>query len=80
MQSQYDPLWGSQWTRITLFNEQDREEQVETVVYLLCFESMRKWEMLHFDTEWVYKHFIFNISVSSRGRERRRLNLQLPVK
>ena len=62
---------------MALFNAQDREEQVETALYFLCYESMRKRERLHFDTERAYKHF--NIAVSSGSRGRRRLNLQLPV-
>ena len=48
---------------MTLFNEQDRDEQVETALYFLCFESMRERSMLHFDTEWAYKHLVIIVAV-----------------
>ena len=35
-------LEGQSIDGITLFNDQNREEQVETALYFLCFESMRE--------------------------------------
>ena len=43
---------------MTLFNEQNRDEQIETALYFLCFESMREREMLHVDTDWTKRHFV----------------------
>ena len=50
---------------ITLFNEQDRKEQVETAGrQLYIFYVLRAHESdVSFCTEWAYKHFVIIVAV-----------------
>ena len=43
---------GTTLVHITYPPLRNREEQVETALYFLCFESMKEKEMLHVDAEW----------------------------
>ena len=51
---------------MTLFNEQDRKEQVETAgrqLYIFYVLRAREREMFRFDTEWAYKHLVIIVAV-----------------
>ena len=52
---------------MTLFNEQDRKEQVETTgrqLYIfLCFENTKERKMFRFGTEWAHKHLVIIAAV-----------------
>ena len=51
---------------MTLFNEQDRKEQVETAgrqLHIFHVLRAREREMFRFDTEWAHKHLVIIVAV-----------------